>query len=175
MRQQRLWTFVLAIVTAWSFSTAPSAQTPEKSGAAAVKWLRADHVAIRVANFNESLAWYRDKLGFAVVKQWKGPPTLAGGLDFAYLEANGVVLEIIGGGMPARHAAPPASLADLVHPIGWNHLCLRVEDMSVALATLKGLGVEAYAATHNPVLNRLIVQIRDNSGIPIELVQYLDK
>lgn len=153
-------------------ATAKSTPAP---GASALKWMKWDHVAIRVPNFAETVKWYGDKLGFKVVKQWKGPPFLHGGLDFAYLENNGVMLEIIGGAAPVRAGPQPASLQELLVPLGWNHLCLRVENMEATLVELKRLGVEPYASIHNPVLNRLIVQIVDNNGIPIEIVQYLDK
>ena len=58
--------------------------------------LRADHVALRVANFAETINWYKEKLGFQEEVVWTVEELP--GIQLAYLEHNRFRLEIIGGG-----------------------------------------------------------------------------
>lgn len=60
--------------------------------------LRANHVALRVVDYDAAVAWYTEKLGFKVMTEWaqEGSPEL----HLAYLDLKGFKVEIIAGGDP---------------------------------------------------------------------------
>lgn len=94
--------------------------------------LRAEHVMLRVPNFEETRRWYQDKLGFREVLRWKEPSLP--GVDLAYLELNGFRLEILGGGAPRKAIAAPANVPAHTQTQGYRHLCFRTNDVDATLA-----------------------------------------
>ncbi len=68
-------------------STAPAKMQAQTQSAAALRSLQADHIMLRVPNFEETMQWYKDKFEFQEVLRWK-EPTLPG-VDLAYLKLNG--------------------------------------------------------------------------------------
>jgi catechol 2,3-dioxygenase-like lactoylglutathione lyase family enzyme len=146
-------------------------QTPQQSTLSAMTM---DHVAIRVPNFEETVQWYKDKLGFEELVRWQAPPYVDPDLQFAYLKLNEAIIEIAGGGNPVRHTDPPAAIGDTFSSQGYIHVCLRVNDINAAVKELKQRGVEIFAGPNtNPTLNRSFIHFKDNNGFDVELVQYL--
>ncbi len=90
-------------------SDAP-AQTPTVSGPA-LHITRNDYGAIRVPNLEETIGWYREKLGFEESVRLKASH-LGDGVQLASLELGGAKLEMIGGGDPERLTRPPESIQD---------------------------------------------------------------
>ena len=90
-------------------SDAP-AQTPTMSGPA-LHITRNDYGAIRVPNLEETIGWYREKLGFEESVRLEAPH-LGDGVQLAFLELGGAKLEMIGGGDPERLTRPPESIQD---------------------------------------------------------------
>ena len=90
-------------------SDAP-AQTLTMSGPA-LHITRNDYGAIRVPNLEETIGWYREKLGFEESVRLEAP-NLGDGVQLAFLELGGAKLEMIGGGDPERLARPPESIQD---------------------------------------------------------------
>jgi catechol 2,3-dioxygenase-like lactoylglutathione lyase family enzyme len=173
MLNKRLLLKIAAAVAAIAASQPASAQSRTQStNPIAAK--RADHIAIRVPNFEETVRWYSEKLGFREVVRWQAPAYVGGGLKLAYLQLNDIMIEIAGDGTAPRRAAPaPKSIPELFTPAGWNHPCWRVDDMASTIALLKARGVEIYAGPNtNPTLKRTYIHIKDNNGFPIELVEY---
>lgn len=133
-----------------------------------------DHVAIRVADFDATVRWYGDKLGFVVDRRWAAPPYAGTELTPAYLHLNNLVLEVVGGGNPRPSRIAPASVAELLAVEGYSHLCIRVDDIDAAQAELKAKGVYVYAGPNtNLALSRRFLHFLDLNGLSIELVQYL--
>lgn len=146
----------------------------QKEESTVLSSMKLDHVAIRVPNFEETVRWYKEKLGFKEVVQWKAPPYVDPNLQFAYLELNGAVIEIAGGGNPTRAVPPPATIKETFRLQGYIHVCLRVDDIDAVVAELKQRGVEVFAGPNvNPTLNRKFFHFQDNNGFDVELVQYL--
>ena len=131
--------------------------------------LRADHVALRVADYDETVAWYTEKLGFRVVTEWSQGDA---GLRLAYLELKGFRLEILAGGTP--EPLDIESVQDSFKRQGYAHFCLKVDDMDAAVAELARRDVELFTTPSDlpPSGNRLAF-IRDNSGNVLELAQEL--
>jgi catechol 2,3-dioxygenase-like lactoylglutathione lyase family enzyme len=133
-----------------------------------------DHVAIRVADFDATVRWYADKLGFAIDRQWTAPSYAGNNLRPAYLRLNDVVLEIVGGGKPRPSRDAPTSVPELFAVDGYNHLCIRVDDVDAAKDELEAKGIEVYAGPNtSTILNRRFLHFRDLNGLSIEFVQYL--
>ncbi|WP_202895526.1 VOC family protein [Iningainema tapete] len=103
--------FVMGIVLAtWSVtSNTPTqaqinpAQILAQTQSPALSSLQADHIMLRVPNFEQTMQWYKQKFGFKEVLRWKEPSLPS--VDLAYLELNGFRLEILGGGKPQPRKA----------------------------------------------------------------------
>lgn len=130
----------------------------------------ADHLAIRVPDYDETLAFYTDVLGFKVTQEWTlgdGFP----GVRFAYVGLGDFHIEVIGDAL-AIPADPTVDVADHLSRPGLVHLCLRVPDLDATVAALKAKGVDFLAEPFEvePIGQRLAM-IRDNSGYIVELAQ----
>ncbi len=129
-----------------------------------------DHVAIRVPDYDATLRFYTDKLGFELVKEWTLGDA-APGVRLAYLRLGAFMIEVIGDARPAP--VPESSdIASHLSRSGYIHLCLRVTDVERTLAQLRERGVEVFAEPFviEPIGQRLAM-VKDNSGNVIELAQ----
>jgi catechol 2,3-dioxygenase-like lactoylglutathione lyase family enzyme/quinol monooxygenase YgiN len=140
------------------------------AGDSALGFRYADHVALRVGDYDKSLAFYTDKLGFELVKEWTLGDALPG-VRFAYVRLGGFEIELIGDGQPVP-AAEQDDLGDHLGRSGYIHLCLRVADLDKSVEELRGRGVTIFAEPFvvDPIGQRLAM-IKDNSGNVIELAQ----
>jgi catechol 2,3-dioxygenase-like lactoylglutathione lyase family enzyme len=134
---------------------------------------RADHVAIRVPDYDETIRFYTTKLGFELEAEWTLGDA-APDLRLAYVRLGDFKIEVIGGGEPAPVPATDDIGAHLSRS-GYIHLCLRVEDMDGTLTELGARGVEILAEPFvvEPIGQRLAL-IKDNSGNVIELAQAVE-
>lgn len=135
-----------------------------------------DHTAIRVENFEESIVWYKTKLGFTEIKRWSAPAYIEKDLQLAYLQLNDIIIEIAGGGNPKKRIENKKELKDLFKQDGYFHICLQVENIDTLMAELKARGISIFAGPNiNKSLNRKFIHVLDNSGNDLEFVEYLDK
>ncbi|HEY0260106.1 MAG TPA: VOC family protein [Lacisediminihabitans sp.] len=136
----------------------------------ALGFTRVDHVAIRVSDYDATIAFYTDTLGFEVSKEWTLPEALPGA-RFAYVALGSFEVEVIAGGQLTT-IVPTLDVADHLGRGGYGHLCLRVEDLDATVAGLKDKGVAILAEPFEvePIGQRLAM-IHDNSGNIIELAQ----
>lgn len=123
---------------------------------------RIDHVEIIPKNFEKSIEFYTEVLGFIVKQRLKvaAPP-----LDeIAYLELGDTVLELMRVPNAACSTTEPWS-------VGYRMMALEVEDMEQAVEYLAGKGV---AITWGPVDlgESKRAEIHDTDGFPIELRQW---
>jgi catechol 2,3-dioxygenase-like lactoylglutathione lyase family enzyme len=129
---------------------------------------RADHVCIGVDDFEGVLAWYCEKLGFAVEKRWhveKLP-----GVQLAYLIGpDGFRLEVLGGGQGPRSPIG-ADFAEHLGIRGWNHLCFWSDDVDATMADLAAWVVGAFVpVTDYPIgAERRVAFVQDPEGNVIE-------
>jgi methylmalonyl-CoA/ethylmalonyl-CoA epimerase len=147
-----------------------------KTAATAFNRMRADHICIGTSKFEETIQWYKDKLGFKELIRWtvKELPDL----QLAYLELNGFRIEIIGTSKPRPAAEPVSDFAEHLRTQGYVHLCLEVKDVDAALEELNQRGVPTFvpAGTY-PLANyqRRVAFVKDNNGNVIELGSKLIK
>lgn len=140
--------------------------------------LRLTHIGICVSDWQRSLLFYRDILGFAYVSELQvaGEPsnTLLQldpvDLRAIYLERDGTRIELL-------HFASPGHRGDgsprPMNQLGLTHLSLRVDDLAATLDALKRAGVRILDKTHIniPAFGAAAVFITDPDGTLIELVQ----
>ena len=123
---------------------------------------RIDHVEIIPRDFEASVKFYTEVLGFTVKQRF---PIAAPPLEeIAYLELGDTVLELMRVPDAAFVTAEPWSA-------GYRMMALEVEDMDRAIEYLAGKGV---AVTWGPVdLGKSKrAEIHDVDGLPIELRQW---
>lgn len=94
-------------------------------------------VSISVPNFDETIKWYRDNLGFTVIRQ-KDLPKLS--LRVAFIELNGFQLEVI----EFKQSVPFETIQkqfpnvdDRAKVQGFGKLAFLVDDIEAAAARLK--------------------------------------
>ncbi len=143
---------------------------PTVVGDSALGFRYADHVALRVADYDESIAFYTDKLGFELVKEWTLGDAMPG-VRFAYVRLGEFEIELIGDGQPTP-AAEQNDIGDHLGRSGYIHLCLRVADLDKTVEELRDREVTVFAEPFvvDPIGQRLAM-IKDNSGNIIELAQ----
>ena len=134
---------------------------------------RADHVAIRVPDYDETIRFYTTKLGFQLETEWTLGDA-APDLRLAYVRLGAFMIEVIGDGEPAP-VPPTDDIGAHLSRSGYIHLCLRVEDLDGTLAELQERGVEVFAEPFEvePIGQRLAM-IKDNSSNVIELAQAIE-
>jgi catechol 2,3-dioxygenase-like lactoylglutathione lyase family enzyme len=125
---------------------------------------RIDHVEIIPSDFDESLAWYQEILGFRLVERM---PVEAPGLkEIAYVQLGDTVIEFLNVENPAPMPAG--------RTVGYCAIALEVESMEAATAYLgeRGIGV-----TWGPMDlgNCIRAEITDPEGLAIELREWKER
>jgi methylmalonyl-CoA/ethylmalonyl-CoA epimerase len=128
------------------------------------------HIGISVANLEESIAWYKEMLGFEEVMRMDRGETIEN-MVIGHIKRGNCNIELfqVAGAkpLPEYRRDPNADLA--VH--GLAHFGLQVDDVHGALKELKAKGVEvAMGPIDTPGV--VFVFIRDNSGNALELIEF---
>lgn len=143
-----------------------------------MSFVRLTHIGICVSDWERSLRFYRDVLGFKYLSalQVAGEPTNTL-LQLKDVELRALYLERDGTRIELLHYATPGHRGDgTVRPmnqLGLTHLSLRVDDLAATLETLQHAGVRVLAKTRIdiPAFEAGAVFIADPDGTLIELVQ----
>jgi catechol 2,3-dioxygenase-like lactoylglutathione lyase family enzyme len=127
-----------------------------------------DHVGISVANLEESIAWYKEMLGFEEVMRMS--EDAANKMEIGHIRRGNCYIELfqVEGAkpLPEYRLDPSADLR--VH--GVKHFGFQVDDAHAAVEELKAKGVEiAMGPIDTPGV--CFVFIRDNSGNALELIE----
>jgi len=151
-------------MTAEPTSIASSIRYRPNEAMTALDNLRHDHVALRVSDYEGTVAWYTHKLGFHVDKVWP-----FGELKLAYLSRGSAKIEILGGG----DAAPQPRFDEIGASFGGerlHHFCLAVDDLDAVIEELARRDVslvgEPFVVDE---IGRRLAFVEDNSGNLIEL------
>lgn len=140
--------------------------------------LRFTHIGICVSEWERSLRFYRDILGFTYRSELQvaGEPsnTL---LQLDDVELRAIFLERDGTRIELLHYAAPGHRGEAaprpMNQLGLTHLSLRVDDLAATLAALKKAGVRVLDKSRIdiPAFQAAAAFITDPDGTLIELVQ----
>jgi len=140
--------------------------------------LRFSHLGICVSDWQRSLCFYRDRLGFEPVFELalEGEPSSTllqiEDVEFRaiYLERDGVRIELLHFDRPGHTRAPTPRP---INQLGLTHLSLQVDDLDSFVAELAEAGVELLEATQIEVasVGAKAMFVSDPDGTLIELVQ----
>jgi len=133
--------------------------------------LKPHHCGISVPDLETSIAWYRDMLGFSVEKRDTIDTANA---KIAFIKHGDFCIELfeVAGAapMPESRRYPNQDIA--TH--GTKHIAFEVQDLCKLMDTLKQKGVDV-AMDSFVMENTLVAFIRDNSGVLMEFIEYLDR
>lgn len=124
---------------------------------------RIDHVEIIPADFNKTVSFYTDVLGFTVKERRKidMPPME----EIAFLDLGGTLVEVISVTNPTPASGNPWQ-------IGYPRIALEVDDIE---GTVEYLKLKKVKITLDPVNigNAVRATFDDPDGLPIEIKQVL--
>jgi len=128
------------------------------------------HIGISVADLDESIAWYKEMLGFEEIMRMEQGETIKE-MKIGHIQRGNCYIELfqVAGAkpLPEYRRDPNADLA--VH--GLKHFGLQVDSVQAALEELKAKGVEvAMEPIDTPGI--VFTFIRDNSGNAFELIEF---
>ena len=143
-----------------------------------MSFLHLTHIGICVSDWERSLSFYRDVLGFKYLSELQvaGEPTNTllqldnVELRASYLERDGTRIELL-------HFASPGHRGDgqprPMNQLGLSHLSLRVDNLAATRQELEKAGVRILEHTRIdiPAFEAAAVFIADPDGTLIELVQ----
>lgn len=131
--------------------------------------IRAEHIMISTDDYDATIAWYRDMLGFEVVHQWTVPELPD--LKLGYIERNGFVIEVVETPEARSERQRPADLGEALTDRGIGHLAFLVADVDAVAAELKARGAEFLVEpTSFPDSGRRLIFIFDNGGNILEFL-----
>lgn len=127
-----------------------------------------NHVGISVANLEESVDWYVDKLGFELARPLDVDPEAT--MNIALLRRGNFNIELfeIDGATPLPEYRRDPSADLRVH--GLAHFAFRVDDAYAVLAELEAKGVEVVFGP-NESERSIFFFVADNSGNTFEFIQ----
>ncbi len=119
-----------------------------------------------VSDMDEAIAFYRDRLGFAVDMRREQ--------RFAMLSRGDLrlVLNVPGGPGAAPGGSAPMPDGTRQTPGGWNRFAIEVEDLEALVSSLRSAGARFRNEIVTGVGGKQII-LEDPSGNPIELFQPL--
>lgn len=133
--------------------------------------LRAEHVMIATSDYDGTLTWYQEKLGFRIKHEWTVPEFPD--LQLAYLEKNEFIVEVVASPDTPNAKAPEDFMARLQQP-GIGHFAFLVDDVDAVTATLEAKGVKVVVPpTSFPDSGRRLSFVEDNNGYMIEFLKEL--
>ena len=158
----------LAVVAALATPVPAPAQDPPPRPDP-LSQIRAEHVMISTDDYDGTIAWYREMLGFAVRHEWTVPEFP--GVQLAYIELNGFIIEVVGTPQAFQERATPPDLATALSDRGFGHLAFLAADVDAVAAELARRGAEiVLPPTSFPDSGRRLIFIRDNNGNLIEFL-----
>ena len=120
------------------------------------------HMAVRVKDVARSLAFYEGQLGFREVMRLDKD----GRLWLLYLQISGEqFIEVF----PEAEGERSPGIQD----IGWNHLCLTVDNLDDTLARIEAAGIALFRPKKLGADGNLQAWVEDPDGNRIELMQMM--
>jgi glyoxylase I family protein len=124
---------------------------------------RIDHIEIAPADFERTLTFYQDVIGFTLSSRLS--VTMPPLREIAFLKLGDTMLEMLGMIEPDTTALTPAQ-------VGYRAMALEVDDMEQTARELAAKGIPIVWGPIN-LGDSLRAEIRDPDGLTIELRQWL--
>jgi catechol 2,3-dioxygenase-like lactoylglutathione lyase family enzyme len=128
------------------------------------------HVSINVADVDESVRWYEDKLGCVCTDRYGVDERR---LRFAFLQApGGLLLELAEKGGSEPHPRAGGGVPDAVTMQGWAHVAFQVADCDATVDELRRRDVAiAWEPRDFERHNQRVAFFWDNAGNLLELIE----
>ncbi len=129
------------------------------------------HVALTVKDLQESVEWYKSKLGFTEVKSYQDEE-----MDITLLQLGTIKLELFN--FKDKTQELPEYRKEFMSDLrtsGTKHVCFQTDDLESTLKDLQSKGVEIVGKPSEPFFGGKYVFIKDCNGIFIELYENLHK
>lgn len=152
-----------ALLTEPSINPSPQviSQSSEVDAERGLETLKIFNVAISVANLDESIAWYEDKLGF----QLQNRRRVSTGIEIALIEKNGFSIDLIYIAGSQNIEGNPQDPPDHLRVQGLRNLVFWVDDLQATDAELKSNGVQLiWESRYIPEVGTSVTNFRDNNG-----------
>ncbi|WP_324677907.1 VOC family protein [Hymenobacter sp. GOD-10R] len=137
-------------------------EMPEKKAQGINGKMRAAHIGLRTTDYEGTIQWYTEKLGFRTLKKWT-----VGDLQLAFLAPandDNFWIEVLS-------SATASTQQDLSQSIisGFQHFCLEVENVEETLAVLRDRGVKVLREPFDvPLIGKRCGFVADLHGNVIE-------
>ncbi len=129
--------------------------------------LKANHFTFTVREIDESIKWYKEKLGLEVITRYEW-----NGLQIAHLELGDLRLELFDNGKDTLPLPDyRKELMSDLSVIGVKHLCLETDNLEKSVDELKEKGVEFIQEISKAGFGGRKTFFKDCNGIIIELYQ----
>lgn len=157
--------FTERLTNSSSLNMSQSLETPSGSG---LETLQIYNVAISVANLDESIEWYEDKLGF----QLENRRNVSTGIEIALIEKNGFYIDLIYIVGSENVEGNPQDPPDHLKVQGLRNLVFWVDDLQTTDAELKSNGVQLiWESRYIREVGTSVTNFRDNNGNLIAIWQ----
>jgi catechol 2,3-dioxygenase-like lactoylglutathione lyase family enzyme len=124
---------------------------------------------LSTADYDGTIAWYRDNLGFQVIHEWTVPEFE--GVRLAYMQLNGFIIEVVSTPDAFQEEKIPGDLVSALSDRGFGHLAFLAADVDAVAAELKSRGVKLVVPpTSFPDAGRRLIFVQDNNGNYIEFL-----
>ena len=137
-------------------------EIPEKMSQRITGQLRAAHVGLRTTDYEGTIQWYTEKLGFRVLYKWA-----MADLQLALLAPandDNFCLEVLCGGIADSPQNPSQPIVS-----GYQHLCFEVDNVDEALAELRVKGIQVVQEPFNvPEIGKRCGFVADLHGNVLE-------
>jgi len=129
------------------------------------------HVGIVVKDFDASIKWYKEKIGFELISQTKNEEF---GLKIGFIKSGKFSIELFESvNLKLMHESQQELMQSLGHQ-GYAHFAFATDNCDEAWERLQALGVELHLPpTTNSELGVRYCFIKDPDGILIEFIQDL--
>lgn len=124
--------------------------------------IKAGHVGIRTAKYNEILKWYEEILDFRIIRKWT-----VGEIQLAFIAPpndNDFIIEIISYDSNEKFNKEEVKS-------GYNHLCFNVENLDKTIEELNKRNISITRNFSVPAIGKRVAFINDPFGNSIEFCE----
>ena len=132
-----------------------------------------DHVCLCARDLERVTGWYKRVFGFQETHRFELPGYVGVPAELMYLRLGNMQLEVFGNPEAAIARPEPMSFPETIGYTGFQHFCVRVDDMDATIAALEAAAIPIFLGPNtNDVLGRTFIHIKDPEGNDCEIVEW---